>query len=90
MKTAAVIGAGFGGLALAIRLQSAGIATTLVEARDKPGGRAYHLASDDGFTFDAGPTVITDPDCLAELWRLSGPRHRPTTSSCCRSRPSTG
>ena len=38
-KTAIVIGAGFGGLALAIRLQSAGIATTLVEARDKPGGR---------------------------------------------------
>jgi phytoene desaturase len=71
MKTAAVIGAGFGGLALAIRLQSAGIATTVVEARDKPGGRAYAWERD-GFTFDAGPTVITDPDCLAELWRLSG------------------
>ena len=41
LRTAAVIGAGFGGLALAIRLQSAGIATTIVEARDKPGGRAY-------------------------------------------------
>lgn len=39
-KTAAVIGAGFGGLALAIRLQSAGIATTVFEKRDKPGGRA--------------------------------------------------
>jgi phytoene desaturase len=71
MKTAAVIGAGFGGLALAIRLQSAGIATVLVEARDKPGGRAY-VWERDGFTFDAGPTVVTDPDCLAELWRLSG------------------
>ena len=75
MKTAAVIGAGFGGLALAIRLQSAGIATVLVEARDKPGGRAYawERPTDVGtFTFDAGPTVITDPNCLAELWRLSG------------------
>jgi phytoene desaturase len=75
MKTAAVIGAGFGGLALAIRLQSAGIATVLVEARDKPGGRAYvwERATDAGtFTFDAGPSVITDPNCLAELWRLSG------------------
>jgi phytoene desaturase len=71
MKSAAVIGAGFGGLALAIRLQSAGIATTLVEGRDKPGGRAYQWQRE-GFTFDAGPTVITDPDCLAELWRLSG------------------
>ena len=71
MKRACVIGAGFGGLALAIRLQAAGIATTLIEARDKPGGRAY-VWEKDGFTFDAGPTVITDPACLAELWGLTG------------------
>lgn len=70
-RSAIVIGAGFGGLALAIRLQSAGIATTLVEARDRPGGRAYYWERD-GFVFDAGPTVITDPECLRELWRLSG------------------
>ena len=69
MKTAVVIGAGFGGLALAIRLQAAGVATTVLEARDRPGGRAYvwHQA---GHVFDAGPTVITDPECLAQLWRL--------------------
>ena len=71
MKTAVVIGAGFGGLALAIRLQSAGVQTTIVEARDKPGGRAY-VWEKEGFVFDAGPTVITDPDCLRELWALSG------------------
>ena len=71
MKSAIVIGAGFGGLALAIRLQSAGVATTIVESRDKPGGRAYYWERD-GFTFDAGPTVITDPDCLKELWQLTG------------------
>jgi phytoene desaturase len=71
MKRACVIGAGFGGLALAIRLQSSGIDTTLVEARDKPGGRAYAWERE-GFTFDAGPTVITDPGCLHELWQLSG------------------
>lgn len=71
MKKACIIGAGFGGLALAIRLQSAGVATTLLEARDKVGGRAYAWERD-GFTFDAGPTVITDPDCLRELWDLSG------------------
>lgn len=71
MTTAVVIGAGFGGLALAVRLQSAGIATTIVEARDKPGGRAYFWERE-GFTFDAGPTVITDPSCLKELWALSG------------------
>lgn len=70
-KSAAIIGAGFGGLALAIRLQSAGIATTVIEARDKPGGRAYFWEKD-GHIFDAGPTVITDPDCLKELWALTG------------------
>lgn len=71
MTRACVIGAGFGGLALAIRLQSAGVETTVIEARDKPGGRAYFWERD-GFTFDAGPTVITDPPCLEELWALSG------------------
>ena len=70
-KTAIVVGSGFGGLALAIRLQSAGIATTVIEARDRPGGRAY-VWKRDGYTFDAGPTVITDPACLEELWALSG------------------
>lgn len=73
MKTAVVIGSGFGGLALAIRLQSAGVDTIILEARDKPGGRAYHWVKD-GFTFDAGPTVITAPEALEELWSLSGNR----------------
>ena len=62
-------------MALAIRLQSAGIATTVIEGRDKPGGRAYfwEKETDKGiFTFDGGPTVVTDPDCLKELWALSG------------------
>lgn len=69
-RKAVVIGAGFGGLALAIRLQSAGVQTTLLERRDKPGGRAY-VYNDEGFTFDAGPTVITAPDCLEDLYSLS-------------------
>ena len=72
-RTAAVIGSGFGGLALAIRLQAAGIATTLFEQRDLPGGRAY-VYRDQGFTFDAGPTVITAPGCLEELFALAGER----------------
>ena len=71
MTRAVVVGAGFGGLALAIRLQSAGVETIVLESRDKPGGRAY-VWQRDGFTFDAGPTVITDPACLEELWALSG------------------
>jgi phytoene desaturase len=69
----AVIGSGFGGLAAAIRLQAAGARTVLFEARDRPGGRAY-VYEDQGFTFDAGPTVITAPHCLEELFALAGER----------------
>ena len=69
--SAAVIGSGFGGLAVAIRLQAAGFRTVIFEKRDFPGGRAY-VYRDNGFTFDAGPTVITAPDCLRELFSLAG------------------
>ncbi len=72
-KRAAVIGSGFGGLAAAIRLQAAGIRTVIFEARDLPGGRAY-VYKDKGFTFDAGPTVITAPTCLEELFEIAGKR----------------
>jgi phytoene desaturase len=66
-----VIGSGFGGLALAVRLQSAGVDTVLLEKRDRPGGRGY-VYEDDGFVFDAGPTVITAPQALEELFSISG------------------
>lgn len=69
--SAAVIGSGFGGLALAIRLQAAGCRTVIFEKRDLPGGRAY-VYRDHGFSFDAGPTVITAPDCLRELFSIAG------------------
>jgi phytoene desaturase len=68
---AVVIGSGFGGLSAAIRLQAAGIQVTVFEKRDQPGGRAY-VYRDQGFTFDAGPTVITAPECLSELFDLAG------------------
>jgi phytoene desaturase len=71
VKHAAVIGSGFGGLAAAIRLRQAGFDTTIYEARDKPGGRAY-VYEDRGFTFDGGPTVITAPHCIEELFTLAG------------------
>lgn len=70
-KRIAVIGSGFGGLAAAIRLQAAGLDTTIFEKRDLPGGRAY-VYRDQGFTFDAGPTVITAPHCLEELFAVGG------------------
>ncbi len=58
-------------MSLAIRLQSAGVKTVLYERRDKLGGRAY-VYEMDGFTFDAGPTVVTDPTALEELFEISG------------------
>lgn len=68
---AIVIGAGFGGIALAIRLQSQGFDVSLVDNRDTAGGRAY-VYEEKGYKFDGGPTVITDPDCLEQLFTLSG------------------
>ncbi|HEX3640837.1 MAG TPA: phytoene desaturase family protein, partial [Ktedonobacteraceae bacterium] len=66
-----VIGSGFGGLSAAIRLQAQGHRVTIVEKRDKPGGRAY-VYEQDGFTFDAGPTIITAPRLIDELFSLCG------------------
>ena len=75
-ERAIVIGSGFGGLAAAIRLQAMGIETTLLERRDKPGGRAY-VYEESGFTFDAGPTVITAPETITDLFALAGrPMHK--------------
>lgn len=46
---------------------------TVLERRDRPGGRAY-VYEQDGFTFDGGPTVITAPQLFEELWTLCGRR----------------
>ncbi|CAN5755004.1 phytoene desaturase [soil metagenome] len=70
---AVVIGSGFGGLAAAVRLGARGYRVTVLEKLDAPGGRAY-VYRQDGFTFDAGPTVITAPFLLEELWALCGRR----------------
>ncbi len=70
---AIVIGSGFGGLAAAVRLGARGYRVTVLEKLDAPGGRAY-VYKQDGFTFDAGPTVITAPFLLEELWLLCNRR----------------
>ncbi len=70
---AIVIGSGFGGLAAAVRLGARGWRVTILEKLDAPGGRAY-VFRQDGFTFDAGPTIITAPYLLEELWALAGRR----------------
>ncbi len=73
VRHAVVIGAGFGGLAAAIRLGARGYRVTVVEKLDAPGGRAS-VFRQDGFTFDAGPTILTAPFLLEELWTLCGRR----------------
>lgn len=66
-----VIGSGFGGLGSAIRLQATGHEVTIVEAREKLGGRAGQLR-DAGFTWDMGPSLITAPHLLRGLWESAG------------------
>jgi phytoene desaturase len=68
---AVVIGSGLGGLAAGVRLGARGYRVTVLEKLDAPGGRAY-VFKQDGFTFDAGPTIITAPFLLEELWSLCG------------------
>ena len=70
---AVVIGAGFGGLAAAVRLLVRGYRVTVVDRLDQPGGRA-RVFTQDGYTFDAGPTLITAPFLFDELWAIAGER----------------
>ena len=70
---AVIIGSGLGGLAAAVRLGARGYRVTVLEQLDAAGGRAY-VYQQDGFTFDGGPTIITAPFLLEELWNLCGRR----------------
>src|SRR5215218_10683923 len=66
-----VVGAGLGGLAAALRLQTAGHDVVVVEQRERPGGRAYRL-QDGGATWDMGPSLITMPWVLEETFAAGG------------------
>jgi len=79
MGRVVVVGAGFGGLATAIRTQAAGHEVTVVERRSRVGGRAYQF-QEGGYTFDMGPTIITAPQLLADLWALAGRDYRADVS----------
>jgi len=68
-QRAIVIGSGIGGIACAIRLQSLGFETQVVEQLGDVGGRAY-VRRVDGFVFDMGPTVLTVPHFIEELFSL--------------------
>ena len=64
-----VIGSGFGGMAAALRLKAKGHNVTLIEKHEDLGGRA-RVFKKNGFTFDGGPTVITAPYLIDELFQL--------------------
>jgi phytoene desaturase len=66
-----VIGSGFGGLAVANRLQAAGLQVTILEKREKIGGRAYQF-KERGYTFDMGPSLITAPHIIDGIFRAAG------------------
>ena len=68
-----IVGAGLGGLATAIRLAAAGADVTVLERDERPGGRAGRFERD-GFAFDTGPSVLTMPSLLAELFSVAGER----------------
>ncbi|MFP4281620.1 MAG: phytoene desaturase family protein [Opitutales bacterium] len=73
MTEAVVIGAGFGGMAAALRLRALGHAVTVVDRCPRPGGRAQ-VFERGGFRHDAGPTVLTAPFLFDELFTLFGRR----------------
>ena len=69
IKRVVVIGSGFGGIAAALRLKAKGHDLTIVEKQNDLGGRA-RVFKKEGYTFDAGPTVITAPHLIYELFEL--------------------
>jgi phytoene desaturase len=68
-KKIIIIGSGFGGIAAALRMRAKGYRVTLLEKHPDLGGRA-RVFKKDGFTYDGGPTVITAPYLLEELFSL--------------------
>lgn len=68
---AVVIGAGLGGLAAAMRLGAKGWQVTLVDRLDRPGGRGSSIRQG-GHRFDLGPTIVTVPQGLRDLWAACG------------------
>ena len=68
---AVVIGAGLGGLAAAMRLGAKGYRVSVFDRLDMPGGRGSAIWQD-GHRFDLGPTIVTVPETLRELWSACG------------------
>ncbi len=73
MSKVIVIGSGFGGLAIAVRLQARGFEVTLMEKNQQVGGHAAQLKKD-GYTFDMGPSLVTAPDIIRGVFGSAGRR----------------
>ncbi len=71
MKKAIVIGAGIGGLAVAVRLSVKGFQVDLYDKNESVGGKLAELKSD-GFRFDIGPSLFTMPHYLEDLFHIAG------------------
>ncbi len=69
MKKAIVIGAGIGGLAMALRLKSMGHDVLVIEKNEYSGGK-LHAIEQDGYRFDLGPSLFTLPNLVDELHAL--------------------
>ncbi len=72
-KRALVVGAGIAGIASAIRLASKGYQVDVFESNAYPGGKLSEIEQD-GYRFDAGPSLFTMPELVEELFELSGER----------------
>lgn len=70
-KKAIIVGSGIAGLAAAIRLAAQGMQVEVFEKKSHPGGK-MHAFEKDGFQFDAGPSLFTQPGNIQELFTLSG------------------
>ena len=70
-KQAIIIGSGFGGLAIAIRLQARGYNTLVLEKNSTPGGHAGQLKKN-GYTFDLGPSIVTEPEIIEDVFKIAG------------------
>jgi phytoene desaturase len=72
-ESVAMIGAGIAGIAAALRLRKQGFRVTVFEANESVGGKMSEIETD-GFRFDRGPTVLTKPEYVEELFELYGKR----------------
>ena len=82
-----IIGSGIAGMASAVRLASAGYQVSVYEKNAYPGGK-LSVFEKDGYRFDAGPSLFTQPDNIEDLFKAAGEpikdyfTYRPVDTAC--------